>query len=75
MKKNINTYILPAHLACYLINNDPSGLTESEITEIDQFLNRENITVLTCEESEFFSHTNDLNNLGCTCLEYHCKDR
>lgn len=75
MKKAINTYILPAYLACYLINGDKDNLTKAEIEEIDTFLKRENINVLSCSEDQFFAHRNDMNSIGCDCLEYQCIDR
>lgn len=64
------TYILPEYLASYLINGDHSGLTDQEVTEIDQFLAREKVNFVSCSDQGYFSHYNDLNNLGSTVLEY-----
>lgn len=71
MKYDTLEYTLPAYWAPYLINDDPSGLENSEIAEIDTFLKDKNLPgpVGVSEESEF-KHSNDANNLGADCLIY-----
>jgi hypothetical protein len=64
------TYILPEYLASYLINGDHSGLTDQEVTEIDQFLDREKVYFVSCTDDPYFAHRNDLNSLGSTVIEY-----
>lgn len=71
MRRKILTYILPEYLACYLINNDDSSLFAAELTEINNFLKRERISITGVSDEGFFKHSNDLNNIGVTCLEYY----
>lgn len=63
-------YILPEIVAGYLINADASGLTEKEIAEIDNFVKKENITIIEVKDDSRFCHTNDLNQLGGNCLTF-----
>jgi hypothetical protein len=67
---DILTYTLPEYLASYLINGDASGLTEQEINEIDSFLKKEKISILSAGDEPFFKWRNDMNSQGATCLEY-----
>ena len=40
MKTNlIDTHRIPVHFLPYLINNDPSGLTDAEIIQADAYVN------------------------------------
>jgi hypothetical protein len=67
------TYILPAYWACALINNDYTGLEESEHNEIERFLfaNKEDIgTCIGVSEEQYFSHTNDAHTLACDVAEF-----
>ena len=62
---------LPAHWASYLINIDSSGLEQSEIDKIDSFLEKENLpTPCACEETSYFTYSNDADNIGCEVLNY-----
>ena len=65
------TYILPEYFACYLVNNDPSGLMKGEQALIDAFIERENLGFCVgVSEERFFTHYNDYSRLGADCLEY-----
>lgn len=63
-------YLLPDILAGYLINDDPTGLTEREIHEIDSFLVRENIEIAEVKEDSSFYKTNHLNSVGGNCSTF-----
>ena len=69
--KRIETYVLPAHFVGALFNDDYTGLTEAEENEIDSFLASISGHCVGCSEEPFFAWHNDINNLGCTCLEYY----
>lgn len=65
-------FVIPVHAAAYIQNDDPSGLSDEEITEIDEFvagLNAEGIQLAGVQdgEPEFHQH-NDINNLGGDCV-------
>jgi hypothetical protein len=61
----VETYSLPTFYACYLMYEDDSGLNESEIKKIDQFVKRNNLSFLmNVSETSEFSHMNDLDNIG-----------
>jgi len=64
------TYILPAHWACYLINADLSGYEESEIAEIEAFCKDLGPCMDVTDENEF-SWTNDANDLGGAVATFH----
>lgn len=69
------TFILPEIFASALINDDYSGLEETDINELNAFISdssEENhcFYCVGCSEESFFSWSNDINNLGATCLEY-----
>lgn len=57
------TYVLPVYWASALINDDASGLEDSEIEEIDAFCDGLGPCVDVSGENEF-SWTNDANDLG-----------
>lgn len=66
-------YTLPAHLASYLINGDASGYDDAEIAEIDNFLDKEQVSIIDIKEineGSFFKWKNDLNALGADCYIY-----
>jgi len=68
---NTISFILPSYLASYIINDDPSGLLNEEIDEINKFLKSNNLRhCLTCDDIEQFYHRNDMNNMGNMCLKY-----
>ena len=60
----IETYTLPAYWAGYLINNDPSGMEDWEIAEVDEFCDGKGFCVGCSDETEEFSWHNDANKLG-----------
>lgn len=65
---NTETYILPAYWASALINDDYTGLEESDIEAIEAFLfaNKEQIgSCIDVSEDSWFAHSNDAINLGC----------
>lgn len=37
MKIKTETFLLPVHWACYLINGDASGMTDAEQAEVDEW--------------------------------------
>ncbi len=64
-KDNLLEYVLPAYYASYLINGDPSGITEEEINNLDEFFYRENLTLrdcVDCDTEEHFCRLNDMAN-------------
>jgi hypothetical protein len=63
-------YKLPAYLACYLINGNTDNLTDNEILDINSFLDKHRIHILSVSEETEFRHTNDLNTMGCECCTY-----
>lgn len=59
MKDKI-TYTLPACWASYLINGDGSGLVDSEMTQICDFLEREQLgSCIGCSDESWFARRND----------------
>lgn len=65
---------LPIYWASYLVNGDDSGLREGEKEEIDAFIAKEKVMVLTIKEgSEGFSWSNDANSLGGDTATYICE--
>ena len=70
-KYNVETidYILPTYWAPYLINDDPSGLSDEEQQEVDDFVAREGknykMFIATGDIEDLgFRKRNDANNLG-----------
>jgi len=65
-------YVLPAHWASALINGDDSGMRESEIAEMDAWLQAKKPGLCVgCSDEEFFCCGNDANNLGANCLTFY----
>lgn len=69
------TYTLPEYWACALINNDFSGLDESDAQEIENFIKDNQIDgcsfyCLGCSDEPYFKWSNDATNLGGNVLEY-----
>lgn len=59
--------------ASYLINGDASGLQEGEETQINEWLECEELTGWTCadvSERSWFAHSNDASTLGGDVAEY-----
>lgn len=68
---NIISYIVPVHFVPAIINDDPTGLSDREEEELEQFLNTllpGYFTLGDQVEPEFY-YRNDVNNLGGDCLE------
>jgi hypothetical protein len=74
------TYDLPSHWACYMINGDATSFSlnddggEAEIAVIDEFMEDfgEGV-IVTCSEESFFSKYHDAQPYGikaCDCLEF-----
>ena len=66
----LDTYILPAYWASYLINGDLSGYEDSEIAEIEALCKGLGPCIDMTDEDEF-SWTNDANNLGGAVATFH----
>jgi len=66
------SYILPAHWASYLVNNDSSGLDGSEVSDCDFFLTTNGLVgkSVSCGDTEYFSKWNDANKLAALVSEY-----
>ena len=71
MKLLTETYTLPAHWACPLINGDYSGLGAGEALEVRDWLKGHPFLceALSCENEEEFSWQNDANDLGGSIVE------
>ena len=66
------TYTLPANWASYLVNGDFSGLTEDEIVEVDDFVDREEIRFVTDVGESYFSSSNDFDSIGRDVADFIC---
>ena len=72
----LEKFTLPSYWASALINGDESGLEDSEIAEIDSFINwllqsYDCAFCVDCSEESFFTRYHDApNNLASDCLEY-----
>jgi hypothetical protein len=64
-------YVLPSNWASALINADESGMTEEDITEMNQYLDfvKPGFCVGCSDESEFM-HRCDADVMPCDCLTY-----
>ena len=70
MEDEVTTYILPAYWASALINEDYSGLEDTEGKELKSFLESiPNLYCVNCSEESFFSWSPDAGLPG-DCLEY-----
>lgn len=63
-------YTLPDYLACYLINGDTDGITNEEKQEIDEYLERQGVCIVSVNDDSSFRWSNDLNRLGGNCSTY-----
>jgi len=72
MKQSIEVleYTLPDYLACYLINGDTDTITEQEKNEIDEYLEKEGVSIVSVKDDSSFRYRNDLNNTGASCSTY-----
>lgn len=64
------TYVLPAHWASAIINDDYSGYTDEEAMEIEDFCKDLGPCVDVTDEEEF-GWTNDANGLGGSVATFH----
>lgn len=63
-------YRIPAHYVCALVNDDWSGLTNEDETELSAWLEKENPGHCCAPDgAPFFCHTNDINKLGDNCYD------
>jgi hypothetical protein len=64
-------YLLPIYWASYLINGDATGLEPNEVSEIDQFLQANDLgPCLMVGAESWFSWRNDATTLGGDVVEY-----
>lgn len=63
-------YTLPDYLACYLINGDTNLLKKEEIAEIDAFIAKEEVCIVSMNDDSHFRWSNDLHSSGCNCSTY-----
>jgi hypothetical protein len=70
--KKIETieYTLPDWIGPYAINDDPSGLTDDEIEQIDKFIERQGIRIVDMLDDSDFKTSNDLTKVGDTCSTF-----
>ena len=66
-----NTYRIPAHYVCALVNDDWSGLSDEDEKELKEWLETTEPGSATCPDGEtFFAHGNDINrNIGADCYD------
>lgn len=66
MKKiELTEYTLPVYWASYLVNDDYSGITQSEVDAIEAWRARECVGhCVGVSDDHYFAHINDANNLG-----------
>jgi hypothetical protein len=68
----VEKYILPVYWASALINADESGMEESDIKDMNAWLDREKPgSCVGCEGEPYFSHRNDAGTLAGDVLEFH----
>jgi hypothetical protein len=78
MKPQTETYLIPTWSLSYLINGDGSGLEDSDIEMVDNWINqtmkRNNYKSFTAvcpddvDNEKGFYHSNDMHNLGDDCV-------
>lgn len=68
---DVISYTIPAYFVPAIINDDPTGLSDKDEKELEQFLNSLLPGYFTLGEGvePEFCHKNDVNNLGGDCLE------
>ena len=64
-------YAVPAWALCYLINGDPTGLYEDDITQADNWMKKEHIAVV-CPPEEEQTDFNAFPSFGLPCATYNC---
>lgn len=63
-------YLLPDWAAPYLVNNDCSHMSESEIAMVDAFVDKHNIRIVGIQDDSHFCTQNDLTKLGDQCSTF-----
>lgn len=68
---NIISYIVPVHFVPAILNGDPTGLSDKDEKELEQFLNSlpPGYFTLGDQVEHEFCYKNDVNNLGGDCLD------
>jgi hypothetical protein len=67
---------LPAYYASYLINDDPSGLTDAEQIAVDKFILESDVGgCIGCSDDSWFAWSNDMDNLGGDVMEFYFERR
>lgn len=69
-KNDVITYTLPTCFASYLMNDDSSGLEDSDIEQIDKFVQERKIYCVGVLDNEKFTSHNDLDNFGADCSTF-----
>jgi hypothetical protein len=75
MSTIIEVFKIPSYLACYVANDDPSNLTDNEIEEYHDFLEKikkldnQELQHVSIGEDLGFYHFNNINSLGNDCIE------
>lgn len=75
MNTIIEVFKIPSYLACYIANDDPSGLADNEIEEYNNFLDKikkldnQELQHVSIGDELGFYHSNDINSLGNDCVE------
>lgn len=63
---------LPSYYASYLINCDPSGLTDAELIAVDKFILESDVGgCVGCSDDSWFAGSNDLDDLGADVMEFY----
>ena len=64
----VNSFVLPAYWASYLINNNASGLNDTDKANCDNWRKENNPgNCVDCSDESFFG---TFNGLGCDLLQY-----
>jgi hypothetical protein len=75
MKIDLQSYVIPTHFVCAIVNDDYSGLDDNEHLIIIQFikdLGEKYIFTAPCDGEEYFTRCHDLREYGvlaCDCIE------
>ena len=72
--ESIGNYRIPSYLASYIAYGDKTDLTDDEIQEYHDFLDKiksekDEIKHIALDEILGFYHSNDINNIGGECID------
>jgi hypothetical protein len=71
MKIETVEYLLPAHWASALINNDYSGIDDKEERELSDWIELQKLgNCISCSDEQEFTKHNDANALAGDCLTF-----